>query len=166
MIDLTALAVVVEAPEHLVLKRLPLTSPEADDAVVDIEFSGISTGTERLLWTGTMPPFPGMGYPLVPGYESVGRIVEVGAQSRRRVGERVFVPGALCYGEVRGLFGGAASRVVVPARRSKNLDNAFAVCSVTLQARAAASGQGNRPASPPSTFRCRVNRVHFLVLSD
>lgn len=117
MIDLTALAVVVEAPEHLVLKHLPLTRPEADDAVVDIEFSGISTGTERLLWTGTMPPFPGMGYPLVPGYESVGRIVEVGAQSRRRVGERVFVPGALCYGEVRGLFGGAASRVVVPARR-------------------------------------------------
>jgi 3-hydroxyethyl bacteriochlorophyllide a dehydrogenase len=30
------------------------------------------------------------------------------------VGERVFVPGARCFGEVRGLFGGAAQRVVVP----------------------------------------------------
>jgi bacteriochlorophyllide a dehydrogenase len=29
------------------------------------------------------------------------------------VGERVFVPGARCYGEVRGLFGGAASKIVV-----------------------------------------------------
>ena len=46
--------------------------PAADDEiVVDVEFSGISTGTERLLWDGRMPPFPGMGYPLVPGYESV-----------------------------------------------------------------------------------------------
>jgi 3-hydroxyethyl bacteriochlorophyllide a dehydrogenase len=26
----------------------------------------------------------------------------------------VFVPGARCFGEVRGLFGGAASRLVVP----------------------------------------------------
>ena len=27
-----------------------------------------------------------------------------------RVGERVFVPGANCFGDVRGLFGGAAAR--------------------------------------------------------
>ena len=85
--------------------------------VVDIEWTGISTGTERLLWAGRMPPFPGLGYPLVPGYESVGRIVEVGARSGRQIGERVFVPGAKCYGEVRGLFGGAAAKVVVPGSR-------------------------------------------------
>jgi 3-hydroxyethyl bacteriochlorophyllide a dehydrogenase len=88
-----------------------------DDVVVDMEWTGISTGTERLLWTGRMPPFPGLGYPLVPGYESVGRIVEVGARSGRQLGERVFVPGARCFGEVRGLFGGAAAKVVVPGAR-------------------------------------------------
>jgi 3-hydroxyethyl bacteriochlorophyllide a dehydrogenase len=32
-------------------------------------------------------------------------------------GQRVFVPGAACFGEVRGLFGGAASRLVVPEAR-------------------------------------------------
>jgi 3-hydroxyethyl bacteriochlorophyllide a dehydrogenase len=80
--------------------------------VVDVHWSGISTGTERLLWSGRMPSFPGMGYPLVPGYESVGRVVEAGADSGRSVGDWVFVPGARCYGEVNGLFGGAASRVV------------------------------------------------------
>lgn len=85
--------------------------------VVDIEWSGISTGTERLLWTGTMPTFPGMGYPLVPGYESIGRIKEAGPQSERLAGQFVFVPGASCYGEVRGLFGGASSRIVVPGKR-------------------------------------------------
>jgi bacteriochlorophyllide a dehydrogenase len=85
--------------------------------VVDIEWSGISTGTERLLYTGRMPHFPGMGYPLVPGYESVGRITSAGPRSGGRVGDRVFVPGARCFGEVRGLFGGAAARVVVPGAR-------------------------------------------------
>ncbi len=86
--------------------------------MVDISWSGISTGTERLLWTGRMPPFPGMGYPLVPGYESVGRVCEAGTRSGSRVGELVFVPGARCFGDVRGLFGGAASRLVVAGSRA------------------------------------------------
>jgi 3-hydroxyethyl bacteriochlorophyllide a dehydrogenase len=114
---MNTLAVVLEAPERLVLSRLDLVAPEATDVVVDIEWSGISTGTERLLYTGRMPPFPGMGYPLVPGYESVGRVVEAGPEAQSAIGQRVFVPGARCYGPVRGLFGGAASRVVVAADR-------------------------------------------------
>jgi 3-hydroxyethyl bacteriochlorophyllide a dehydrogenase len=58
-----------------------------------------------------------MGYPLVPGYESVGRVASAGARSGRRIGDTVFVPGAKCFGDVRGLFGGAAGRVVVPGDR-------------------------------------------------
>jgi len=73
--DLSALAVVIERPEQLRVSRLALHAPGPADLVVDMEWSGISTGTERLFWTGKMPPFPGMGYPLVPGYESVGRVV-------------------------------------------------------------------------------------------
>jgi 3-hydroxyethyl bacteriochlorophyllide a dehydrogenase len=112
-----AVAVVLEAPQCLSLTRLDLTPADEGDVVVEVEWSGISTGTERLLWSGRMPAFPGMGYPLVPGYESVGRVVEAGARSGRSVGERVFVPGARCFGDVRGLFGGAASRLVVPGER-------------------------------------------------
>jgi bacteriochlorophyllide a dehydrogenase len=108
-----ATAVVLNAPHVLGLSRLELTTAGPGDVVVDIEFSGISTGTERLLWTGDMPPFPGMGYPLVPGYESVGRIA-----GGARAGEQVFVAGATCFGPVRGLFGGAASRVIVPDARA------------------------------------------------
>lgn len=112
-----AVAVVVEEPERLALAELPLSPAGDDDVIVDIEWSGISTGTERLLWSGRMPPFPGMGYPLVPGYESVGRISDVGATADFEIGDRVFVPGANCFGEVRGLFGGSASKLVVPAKR-------------------------------------------------
>jgi bacteriochlorophyllide a dehydrogenase len=112
-----ALAVIIEKPERLAIDEVELSPPGAEDVVVDMEWSGISTGTERLLWLGRMPPFPGMGYPLIPGYESIGRITFAGARSGSRVGDRVFVPGARCFKEVRGLFGGAASRVVVPGHR-------------------------------------------------
>lgn len=110
-------AVVLQGPGRIALSRLDLSPPGEEDLVVDVEWSGISAGTERLLWSGRMPPFPGMGYPLVPGYESVGRVSAAGPRSGARVGERVFVPGASCYGEVRGLFGGAAAQVVVPGAR-------------------------------------------------
>lgn len=115
--NLETLAVVLEQPEQLVLSRLALTPPGVSDVVVDIEWSGISTGTERLLYSGRMPPFPGLGYPLVPGYESVGTVTFAGESTDRHLGERVFVPGARCYGDVHGLFGGAAARVVVPGTR-------------------------------------------------
>jgi 3-hydroxyethyl bacteriochlorophyllide a dehydrogenase len=116
------LAVVLEQPERLALAHLDLTPAAAGDVIVDIAYSGISTGTEKLLWTGRMPSFPGMGYPLVPGYESVGTVTSAGPLSGHRVGDHVFVPGARCFGEVRGLFGGAASRLVVDGSRVVAID--------------------------------------------
>lgn len=116
------LAVLLQQPERLALDRLDLIEPGEHDVVVDVEWSGISTGTERLLYSGRMPAFPGMGYPLVPGYESVGRIVEAGPQSARKIGERVFVPGARSFSDVRCLFGGAAARLVLPGARAVPID--------------------------------------------
>lgn len=130
--SLNTLAVVLEKPEHLVLSRLDLSAPGEEDVVVDMEWSGISTGTERLLWSGRMPAFPGLGYPLVPGYESVGRISHVGTRVALQVGERVFVPGARCFGEVRGLFGGAAAKVVVPGSRVTPIDEGMGEQGVLL----------------------------------
>jgi 3-hydroxyethyl bacteriochlorophyllide a dehydrogenase len=147
-----AIAVVLQAPEQLELRRLPITAPGAGQVVVEIEWSGISTGTERLLWTGRMPPFPGLGYPLVPGYESVGRVVEAGQAggSALKVGDRVFVPGASCYGEVRGLFGGASSKLVATASRLVRLDESLAEEGVLLALAATAlhalDGGDGRPA--------------------
>ena len=130
--QLKSLAVVLEMPQHLSLQRLDLTVPTDADVVVDIAYSGISTGTERLLWSGTMPAFPGMGYPLVPGYESVGIVSVAGTASGRSVGDHVFVPGANCYGAVRGLFGGAAERVVLPGARTIEISDTLADKGVLL----------------------------------
>lgn len=126
-----ALAVVLEQPRQLELQRLPLSEATDGCVSVDIEWTAISTGTERLLFEGRMPSFPGMGYPLVPGYEAVGRVSSAGAGFRR--GERVFVPGAAgCFGEVRSLFGAAASHLSVPARRVVAFDESLGEQGVLL----------------------------------
>ena len=119
---MVARAVVFSGPKQISVRALPLPAVGEGEVAVDVDVSGISTGTERLLWSGTMPPFPGLGYPLVPGYESVGRVVEVGAGvPTLALGDRVFVAGASCFSDVRCLFGGTASRLVVKAAKAIRL---------------------------------------------
>lgn len=143
-----SLAVVLEAPGALALRRLELLPLGDADVLVETEFSGISTGTERLLWSGRMPAFPGMGYPLVPGYESVGRIVRAGREAEARVGERVFVPGATCYRDARGLFGGASRHLIVPAARAIAVSDSLAERGALLALAATAwhAVAGGKPA--------------------
>jgi bacteriochlorophyllide a dehydrogenase len=116
-------AVILGGPCKLGLETLGLASPGPEDLVVEIAYSGISTGTEKLFYTGQMPHFPGMGYPLVPGYEAAGEVVEAGSATGFRPGDHVFVPGANCFvGNVRGLFGGASRRLVAKAARVARID--------------------------------------------
>lgn len=116
-------AVVMRQPGSVALSRLGLPEPDDGELLVQVHWSGISSGTERLLWNGTMPAFPGMGYPLVPGYETVGRVIGAAPAQQSRVGEFVFVTGAHCFGEIRSLFGGAASHIVCPAEKAHAIPN-------------------------------------------
>jgi 3-hydroxyethyl bacteriochlorophyllide a dehydrogenase len=142
------LAVVIEQPEQLTLRRLELLPPSDEDVIVAVHWSGISTGTERLLYTGSMPPFPGLGYPLVPGYEAVGEIMHAGPDSGRSVGQRVFVAGSKGFEGARGLFGGQAARVVVPGARTVPITDAVGEKGVLFALAATAYhalGVGKRP---------------------
>jgi 3-hydroxyethyl bacteriochlorophyllide a dehydrogenase len=141
-------AVLLTGPKDLTLDTLGLAAPGPQDLVVQISHSGISTGTEKLFWSGKMPPFPGMGYPLVPGYEAVGEVVEAGQLSGLSVGDRVFVPGANCFEGAHGLFGGAARRVVTSADRVTSIDKSFgpegALLALAATARHAMAGLQKR----------------------
>ena len=117
-----ATAVTLKGPKELALSTLKVSDPQPTDIVVQVTQSGISTGTEKLFWTGEMPPFPGMGYPLVPGYEAAGEVVEAGSETHFKAGDRVFVPGANCYEGAFGLFGGASSLLVSDASRAIKID--------------------------------------------
>lgn len=149
-----AQAVVFQSPKQLSMQGLGLPEPGVGEIEIEIEYSGISTGTERLLWDGSMPAFPGMGYPLVPGYESVGRVRRAGPEASFQAGQRVFVPGAQCFRGVKSLFGGSASRLVVPETRTTPVSNELGPDAVLLALAATAyhavAGGGTRnPINPP-----------------
>ena len=159
-----SLAIVLEEPKRLALRSLELDPPGPGDVVVETQFSGVSTGTERLFYTGRMPPFPGMGYPLVPGYETVGRVIESGPDALIALGTRVFVPGARCYGAVRGLHGGAASRLVTPASRVVPVSDALGDQAVLLALAATALHAANCASEPVGSHAKGVLIVGHGVL--
>ncbi|MEO1557684.1 MAG: chlorophyll synthesis pathway protein BchC [Pseudomonadota bacterium] len=137
-------AVLLNGPKDLAVDTLALTDPGPADLVVQVSHSGISTGTEKLFWSGDMPPFPGMGYPLVPGYEAAGEVMEAGLLTGFKPGDRVFVPGANCYEGAFGLFGGAARTVVTDSERVTRIDSGFgpegALLALAATARHAMAG--------------------------
>jgi 3-hydroxyethyl bacteriochlorophyllide a dehydrogenase len=145
-----ATAVLIQQPKQIEIAQLPIDGLTDGDIAVEIIYSGISTGTEKLLWSGKMPNFPGMGYPLVPGYESVGRIIETTKSTNYSIGDTVFVPGAKCFGDIKGLFGGASSHVVLPQNRVTPLQEEMGSYGVLLALAATAYHvtQG-RPESQP-----------------
>ncbi len=142
-------AIILNGPRDLEIGAVTLNDPTAGDVVVDISHSGISTGTEKLFWSGQMPSFPGMGYPLIPGYEAVGEVVEARPDTGFRPGDFVFAPGAACYREAKGLFGGASRRLVSDASRLQKLDRHVGADGVLLALAATArhvmAGLGNQP---------------------
>lgn len=143
-------AIVLDQPHDIGLRDVELTPAGPADVTVDVAWSGISTGTEKLFFDGTMPPFPGMGYPLVPGYESVGQVVEAGPDSGFSAGDTVFVPGANCYQGARGLFGATAARVVLPGARAIRVADALGQDAVLLSLAATAyHALTLRDATPP-----------------
>ena len=142
-------AVLLHRAGELSLEDLALVRPEAGDLVVETRVSAISTGTEKLFWTGRMPAFPGMGYPLVPGYEAMGEVVEAAPGTGFRPGDTVFVPGASCYEGARGLFGAAAARLVTRADRVARIDSGLgaegALLALAATARHAIAGLHHTP---------------------
>lgn len=118
-------AVILKQPQSLALGEVALIPAGSGDALVEIFWSGVSTGTEKLLWSGRMPAFPGLSYPLVPGYESVGIVREAGAEAGVSVGQHVFVPGSRGFVGVAGLFGGAARHLVAAGKRLVPVDAAL-----------------------------------------
>ncbi|MCR9270343.1 MAG: chlorophyll synthesis pathway protein BchC [Hyphomonadaceae bacterium] len=124
-------AILFSGQKQVDVRTLGLKPLEEGDLIVDVAWSGISTGTERLLWSGEMPPFPGLAYPLVPGYEAVGRVVH-SEGDMDWLGAHVFVPGSSCFEDASGLFGASASRLVVPEARAIRLDHSARESDVLL----------------------------------
>lgn len=89
-------------PRRVEVVREGLDSPHAGEAVVEVMLSGISAGTEMLVYRNEMPPGMAadseitnlggeLAYPLRYGYSTVGRVMELGAGvDATWLGRRVF----------------------------------------------------------------------------
>ncbi|MCL4171236.1 UNVERIFIED_CONTAM: hypothetical protein GTU68_016352 [Idotea baltica] len=73
-----------------------------------------------------------MGYPLVPGYEAVGEVVEAYGGAAFKPGDSVFVPGAHCFTNARALFGASSKYVVASKDRVTKIDRQLDQAGVTF----------------------------------
>lgn len=87
---MTARALVLESPRHLVERAIALPDVGDDDALLRVEACGLC-GTDHEQFTGLLPG-PG---PFIPGHETVGVIEQIGPAAADRwhvsVGDRVAV---------------------------------------------------------------------------
>ncbi len=88
-------AVVFTGIGEVTVEKAPLPRMGPGDVVVEIEYSSISTGTER--WclmakhheTGEPPTSP---FPFIPGYQGAGVVIAARAQSGRSLLRRSGLP--------------------------------------------------------------------------
>jgi len=115
-------AVVIPEPGRVELSQVTLKTPGPDDVILQTAYTSISAGTERMLLAGQMP-HPMLALPVVPGYETVGRVTEVGANvDPAWVGRWAYVGGALCYEGINAAWGGQAATLFTSAERVVALD--------------------------------------------
>lgn len=84
--------IVITGPKQVEIREVPIPEPGEQMLLVKTELSGVSAGTEMMLYRGTYPNFKEkkwpqwQEYPVMPGYELVGRVVAVGPSGKRNVG--------------------------------------------------------------------------------
>lgn len=110
-------AVVIPRRNTVELRTVQVTEPGAGDVLVRTAYTSISAGTERMLLDGRMP-HPALLFPVVPGYETVGQVVQVGAKAPKELmGQWVYVGGARCFRGVNPAWGGQSEYLSAEAER-------------------------------------------------
>ena len=82
--------IIIDKPFNVEIKDVPIPVPKPGEILIKTELSGISSGTEMMLYRGTFPNFTlkkwpqWTDYPVCPGYELVGTVVEVCTDSKEQ----------------------------------------------------------------------------------
>jgi len=99
-------ALVMTRPGQTELREIRYPEFTPQTVVVETVMSGVSSGTETNLFCGRLGGL--VWYPLVPGYENVGRVVAVGdeAAGEFQVGQRVMANEIYQFPDVCGAWGG------------------------------------------------------------
>lgn len=107
-------AIVFTGVRQIELREVSLKPLSSTDVLVETWWSSISTGTEKMAFNGLIPSPPFI-FPFIPGYETVGKITEVGAHvNRELIGKYAYIAGSFGYEGVNAAFGGASQFVACP----------------------------------------------------
>jgi 2-desacetyl-2-hydroxyethyl bacteriochlorophyllide A dehydrogenase len=117
-------AVQIEKPGSVVVTELPAPQPRPHEVVVAVEACGVC-GTDLHIAEGSFAPTP---YPIVPGHEFAGTVVEVGSQVATgiEVGARVAVDPSLFCGHCRACRSGRGNLCENWNATGDTVDGAFA----------------------------------------
>lgn len=111
---------------------MQVLEPRAGDVLIRTAYTSISAGTERMLLDGRMP-HPALLFPVVPGYETVGQVVQVGSKAPKELlGQWVYVGGARCFRGVNPAWGGQSEYLSAEADRVVPLDKIDPATGVIL----------------------------------
>ena len=118
-----AKAIVFKGVRQIELSEVSLKALSSTDVLVETYWSSISTGTEKMAYNGLIPSWPFI-FPFIPGYESVGKIIEVGDHvNQNLIGKFAYVAGSFGYEGVNAAFGGASEYIACPVESITVLDN-------------------------------------------
>jgi bacteriochlorophyllide a dehydrogenase len=126
-------AIVFSGVRQIELREVTLKPVSSTDVLVETWWSSISTGTEKMALNGLIPSPPFI-FPFIPGYETVGKIVEVGDHvNQNLIGKFAYVAGSFGYQDVNAAFGGASQFIVCPVESITVLDDiANPQCGIAL----------------------------------
>lgn len=117
-----AKAIVFTDVRQIEVKEVTLKPVSSTDVLLETCWSSISTGTEKMAFEGLIPSPPFI-FPFIPGYETVGKIKQVGAHvNENLIGKYAYIAGSFGYEDVNAAFGGASACVVCPVESITVLD--------------------------------------------
>lgn len=126
-------AIVFSGVRQVSLSEVTLKPLSSTDVLVETYWSSISTGTEKMAYNGLIPSPPFI-YPFIPGYETVGKIIEAGEHvNQSLIGKFAYIAGSFGYTDVNAAFGGASQYIVCPVDSITVLDSiANPQCGIAL----------------------------------
>ncbi len=117
-----AQAIVFTGVRQIEVQKVTLKPVTPTDVMIETCWSSISTGTEKMAFEGLIPSPPFI-FPFIPGYETVGRIIQVGEHvNENLLGKYAYIAGSFGYEDVNAAFGGASQYVVCPVESITVLD--------------------------------------------
>jgi 3-hydroxyethyl bacteriochlorophyllide a dehydrogenase len=119
----TTEAIVVPQPYELTFQTVKLRALGRDEVLVKTRYTSISAGTERMLLAGQLVEMAGLPFPCIPGYETVGEVIETGPDVPEGfLGQLVFIGGSYGYEGVTPAWGGQSRYISAPYQKAFRLN--------------------------------------------